>query len=88
MLEAYAKNGKPNTEQKSCVDCTHCKAKVSWWCMSEEATERRGTRIPDTMLCPDWSPIPTEEELYEKANTFSKLFKTYKSGFIGIDLSK
>ena len=88
MIKAFAVNGVPNVERKSCIDCSHCVASVSWWCKNDEAIERRGTQIPGAINCSNWEPIPTKQELYENSNVFGKLFGTYKTGYIEVDLSK
>lgn len=46
--------GEPNAERKSCYDCHHCKASVTWWCKSKEARAYFGTGIPGREKCQFW----------------------------------
>lgn len=45
--------------KRSCSDCGHLKAVyISWWCMSDQAREHRGTRIPGINRCIFWKEQP------------------------------
>ncbi|PLS19353.1 hypothetical protein CVD28_02760 [Bacillus sp. M6-12] len=88
MKLGMAINGTPDSDRKSCFDCNFCQASQSWWCVNEKAVEERGTKLPGIIKCPHWKPMVTEEELYNNATFFSKLFGTYKSGYIEVDLSE
>lgn len=48
------KDGKLPCEVKSCADCGHLYARVSWWCGSKEAIELRNTAIPGISNCSFW----------------------------------
>ncbi len=43
-------------DRRSCYDCEHCKAVISLWCRSHEASKARGTKIPGVIHCPFWKP--------------------------------
>jgi hypothetical protein len=43
-------------EKRSCYDCSHLFARVSWWCGNEEAVKARGTAIPGCIHCTFWKP--------------------------------
>jgi hypothetical protein len=75
MYRGYAVNGKPDESQKRCFDCSNNQATISWWCVSKEAIEHRGTSLPGIKECPFWRPIPTEEELLNEKNAIQKFFK-------------
>ena len=61
-------------EKRSCYDCSHLKAALSWWCRNPDAIKARGTSIPSCIKCPYWSPdwryiedqYKTEENGYVK----------------------
>lgn len=66
----------PPEQKRSCHDCRHLKAKVSWWCTLKEAIRWRGTRIPGGCLCPFWEPrdpTPTEEYFYRDGIWFGAI---------------
>lgn len=56
-------NFEPDAKRKNCYDCTHCKAAVSWWCVSEEARKARGTGIPGEVNCKFWEPCRQYKDL-------------------------
>lgn len=67
MIEAVLKDGKvPDAEKRSCYDCRHCKAAVSWWCQNKAAIEYRGTKIPGIINCNFWEPCRVELDLSKK----------------------
>ena len=88
MLRGMGVNGVPNDKKKSCFDCKYCQSATSWWCKNENAINERGTSIPGVVGCPHWDGIVTKDELKEQANFFSRLFGSYKNGYIEVDLSK
>jgi len=49
--------GEPDAQHKACEDCRHIYGLVTMWCKSEEAIERRNTRIAGTHNCPQWEPM-------------------------------
>jgi len=63
MLEAVMVGGTPDHERRSCFDCLHCKAAVTWWCKNDKAVEWRGTQIPGGIGCPYWEPCKTLDDL-------------------------
>jgi hypothetical protein len=63
MIQATYISGTPNAERRSCHDCRHCQAAVSWWCVNPQAREARGTPIPGEINCPFWEPILSWEEV-------------------------
>ena len=63
MREAILEQGKPDSERKSCYDCTHCRAATSWWCTNEQASKWRGTKFPGGIKCPYWEPCRTKADL-------------------------
>lgn len=46
----------PDANRRGCFDCRFCASAVSWWCVSQEAVEWRGTNIPGVHNCPFWKP--------------------------------
>jgi len=63
MISAVLRSGTPDLEKKSCYDCSHCKASVSWWCTSDDAAEYRGTKIPGIINCKFWEPCLVKSDL-------------------------
>lgn len=61
-------------ERRSCYDCAHLIARVSWWCSNKDAIRDRGTAIPGCIHCPHWSPdysmIKYEPIPYEERNGY------------------
>lgn len=63
MIEAIAISGQPDAAKRSCYDCQHCKAAVSWWCTNDNAVKERKTKIPGTEGCKYWNPIRSINDL-------------------------
>jgi len=57
MIENVLSCGEnPDAGRRCCADCCHLQAAVSWWCVSDEAVEARGTSIPGVRDCVFWQP--------------------------------
>jgi hypothetical protein len=80
MYELLIVKGEANSERKSCHDCRHCKAALSWWCTHKKAIEERGTALPGVKNCPHWEPAKHINEL----SWFEKLFRS--KNYIQIEL--
>lgn len=78
-MEAIALSGKPDAEKRSCYDCRHCKAALSWWCVNDRAVEDRGTSIPGVVGCKHWEPIRSINDL----NWFQRTFGMFS--YVGIE---
>lgn len=65
MLELVVLN-EPDSARRSCYDCGHLKAAVSWWCTNKKCIEWRGTSIPGVHNCPFWKPARMKSELTKK----------------------
>lgn len=61
-MEVILKSAEPDIEKRSCFDCKHCKAAVSWWCYNQEAVIHRGTALPTAFQCKYWEPVRTFKE--------------------------
>lgn len=70
MIHAVAIRGEPIAERAGCADCAHCQSSGgSWWCMSDEASSVRGTKIPGIILCDWWRPI-RQARWWDRLNPF------------------
>lgn len=70
MIKGVLEGSSPDHELKTCFDCDHCQAAVSWWCVNKEAVSARGTNIPGASNCPFWKPVRRYEELSWWEKTF------------------
>ena len=80
MIQGFrviAKDHKPNYKEKSCFDCDHCRAYVTWWCTNREAVLHRGTNVPGTTGCNFWKPVPVYSHL-----SFYTIFKLYFDDYV------
>jgi len=46
-----------------CSNCANLEGHVSWWCMSEDARDARGTAIPGCIGCAFFTRAPFVSEL-------------------------
>lgn len=63
----------PDASRRSCYDCMHCQALVSWWCVNEQARIAHGTALPIQEQCRFWAP----GRLAPDRSFWEKLFATY-----------
>lgn len=70
MIELRVLQGEPDAERKSCCDCRHMKAAVTWWCTNKEASKAMGTSFPGVIQCPFWEPA----KKYVRKPWYKRLF--------------
>lgn len=66
MYELRVVSGVPDSEKRSCSDCRHMQAAVSWWCQNENAIKARMTKIPGVHGCPYWEPAKPAVSFWKK----------------------
>lgn len=94
MLQGLIVKGQADSEKRECYDCKHMQAAVSWWCVSEEAKEYRGTGLPSAEGCKFWEAADHIDNLPESPlNPLRKVFslntkKVMPVDYIPIDCEK
>lgn len=61
MLKILLIGEQPDAERRSCVDCHHCQAAISWWCVNKKALDSGYSLY--TEGCPYWCPCDTIEDV-------------------------